>query len=66
MSLQLVLVFQSQKKNQDLLLKEAVMRVERDQELQYILLSLDGASILFQGDRIRFINRTFESLFIKS
>ena len=66
MSLQLILVFQSQKRNQDLLLKEAMIRVERDKELQYILLSLDGASLLFQGDRIRYINRTFESVFIKS
>ena len=49
-----------------MLLRESVARVERDSELKYILLSLDGASALFSDNKIKFINRTFESVFVES
>lgn len=49
-----------------MLLKVSIARVEKESEMQYILLSLDGASALFSGQKLQFINRTFESVFVKS
>lgn len=49
-----------------MLLKESIVRMEKDSELQYILLFLDGANSLFSGNEIQFINRTFESVYVKS
>ena len=62
----LVVVFNGQKKIQKQLLRETIQRVQKDSELQYILLSLYGGSALFSNDSVRFVNRTFESIFVKS
>ena len=61
-----LLVFNGLNRIKTQLLKSTIARVEKDAELQYILLSLDGASVLFSEDKIQFINRTFESVFVKS
>ena len=61
-----LLVFNGLNRIKTQLLKSTIARVEKDAELQYILLSLDGASVLFSEDKSQFINRTFESVFVKS
>jgi len=61
-----LLVFNGLNRIKTQLLNSTIARVEKDAELQYILLSLDGASVLFSDDKIQFINRTFESVFVKS
>ena len=62
--LNMVVVFNGQKRIQAMLLKESLARVQKDSELQHILLSLDGATVLFSGESIQMINRAFESVFV--
>ena len=52
----ILIPFRGAKIIQSKLLKEALGKIEIEYELKTILLSFDGASILFRDGKIKFIN----------